>query len=219
MGAFAQILIDSDGVTVYAPAVPIDPTTVGRFTESYRPGDADECWEWTERRDSGGYGQFYAYGKTVRAHRFAWELQNGPIPQGLVVCHHCDNPPCVNPEHLFLGTHAENMADMAAKGRAHQGSKPLYGLDDTYLTPSDAARALGVHLTTLRRWGQQGLVEYKLTPGGHRRYSRAYLERFYDIPPEPEATGTVETDPSPQRPPVRATWSRPSIHNEPGTKP
>lgn len=75
------------------------------------------CWEWSEGRfASGGYGQFWD-GKPVRAHRFSWEFFNGPIPKGLCVLHSCDNPPCVNPLHLSVGTRAENNRDMRSKGR------------------------------------------------------------------------------------------------------
>ena len=79
------------------------------------------CLEWTGAASSpSGYG---VIGRGTRGqgwtstHRLAWELANGPIPPGLDVCHHCDNPPCCDVEHLFLGTRAENMADMMAKGR------------------------------------------------------------------------------------------------------
>lgn len=65
-----------------------------------------------------------------RSHRVAWELTNRPIPEGMLVCHRCDNPPCCRPDHLFLGTHDENMADKSAKGRARGREK---------LKPGDAA--------------------------------------------------------------------------------
>jgi hypothetical protein len=76
------------------------------------------CWEWTGGRyKSGGYGQFKASVGQVRAHRFSWELHNGPIPDGMWVLHRCDNPPCVRPEHLYLGTVRENVRDMIERGR------------------------------------------------------------------------------------------------------
>jgi hypothetical protein len=93
-----------------------------RFRKKFVERGPDECWVW-EGGLAGrkGYGVISYKGKNVRAHRLAWELANGPIPNGLFVCHHCDNPPCVNPNHLFLGTATDNAQDMCQKGRWANG--------------------------------------------------------------------------------------------------
>ena len=78
-----------------------------------------ECWVWRGRLDAGGYGYFNLSGKAIKAHRFSWEMSKGPIPAGILVLHRCDNRPCIRPEHLFLGTDADNVADMDQKGRRY----------------------------------------------------------------------------------------------------
>lgn len=79
------------------------------------------CWAWTRKVMYRGYGIFTIRGRRFFAHRIAWELTNGPIPEGMVVMHLCDNPPCVNPAHLSIGTHRENAADKITKGRQRPG--------------------------------------------------------------------------------------------------
>ena len=79
----------------------------------------DGCWIWTAAKHPHGYGKFVVNNTVYPAHRISWELHNGEIPEGQCVMHICDNTPCIRPDHLRIGTHAENMADRDAKGRGN----------------------------------------------------------------------------------------------------
>ncbi len=83
----------------------------------------NKCWEWTGLRHKQGYGKF----KGLGVHRIFYELYKGKIPDGMLVCHSCDNPPCCNPKHLFLGTHKDNMQDMIKKNRNNYIGNPAIG--------------------------------------------------------------------------------------------
>lgn len=97
---------------------PTTPETFWRKVEK-----TDSCWLWRGCVHYLGYGVTSVGGKQVRAHRLAWTYANGPIPDGLLVRHKCDVPLCVNPDHLLLGTYADNAADMVSRGRQAKGDR------------------------------------------------------------------------------------------------
>lgn len=119
-----------------------------------KSGHPDECWEWKAGRHGEGYGHF----RGAKAHRVAWALTNAqPVPSGMKVLHRCDNPPCVNPKHLFIGTDLDNSNDKITKGRLAKGAtmslamrtkaRPQYAkLTTGKVTAMKRMRSLGVPL-------------------------------------------------------------------------
>lgn len=101
----------------------IEDSVISRFSSKYEINSKTECWEWKEKRLTGiGYGRFYYKGKEYLAHRFSMILQ-GKDPTGYFVCHHCDNPKCVNPQHLYLGNAQTNTQDQKDRNRLATGEK------------------------------------------------------------------------------------------------
>src|SRR5690348_15008358 len=92
-----------------------------RFLSKLIQGPVNECWEWPGLRNQRGYGKFWDGFKMEYAHRMSYMIFIGPIPEGHDICHRCDNPPCANPHHLFVGDRRENMHDMKKKGRSAPG--------------------------------------------------------------------------------------------------
>lgn len=122
--------------------------SLDRFWSKVRK--TDDCWEWTGTRAISGYGVAWRDGTRPYAHRLSWEIHNGPIPAGMYVLHHCDNPPCIRPDHLFLGNQRDNMRDMADKGRARGVIERGPANPNSKLTAEDV-RAIRVGLATGQR--------------------------------------------------------------------
>lgn len=97
---------------------------VGRFWKHVDKLSQNECWNWNADCYKSGYGRFYVDGKPKRAHRWIYQYLKGQLPKTIYVCHSCDNPRCVNPAHLFIGTQSDNMLDCSKKRRLYSQRHP-----------------------------------------------------------------------------------------------
>ena len=131
------------------------------------------CWDFTGSRNRRGYGSIYSHDhrKHIRAHRASWYLSHGEVPPGVLVCHKCDNPSCVNPEHLFLGTRRDNVRDMLEKGRSFDRRAAMIGERRAAKLNWEKVREIrrlaenGCHVKTLAQ-------EYGVTPANIRAILR-----------------------------------------------
>lgn len=138
--------------------VQITPKIIDRFWPQVHKTSG--CWEWRGMRDSRNrYGLFFvANGMTrISAHRFSWLIAGRSIPQGLYVCHHCDNTICVNPDHLFVGTQKDNMQDCVQKGRMANRPAESYPHGERHYN----ARLTGAAVNAIRQRYAQGGVTYQ----------------------------------------------------------
>ena len=155
------------------------PSLRERFWGKVRVAQGEGCWEWTGwRLQRSGYGMMWP---GIRAHRLAYELMNGRIPSGMSVLHRCDNPPCVRPDHLFLGTQADNMRDMIRKGRRSRDCHAKVG------TPSKARRLSAAQVVSARKLYASGKTSLSriakslgITPGGAQGIIRGRI--YKDLP-------------------------------------
>ena len=172
-----------------------------RFFSRVHPEPNSGCWLWTGMWSRKGYGIFWLNKKGVSAHRTSWALHFGEIPDGLLVCHKCDNRACVNPDHLFLGTPLENTADMMRKGRENRFLKPTQKYPTAKLTKEAAAALFLDCVAGLRR--SDAAEKYGVSPNAvsqimmGRTWSAVLTqnigERYWSLvgklPPNWKATG------------------------------
>lgn len=136
-----------------------------RFNENVTRRGADDCWEWSGGQNDKGYGKFFIDGQTVGAHRWAYIFTRGPIPDGELIRHTCDNPPCCNPSHLLAGTHEQNMQDAVDRDRTTRGSR------------NGRARLTATQVREIRRRAAGGETQTALASefGVHRNTVRSAL--------------------------------------------
>lgn len=147
-----------------------------KFEKSYMPEPNTGCWLWTLSSNGDGYGIIFKKRKEkkVYAHRFSYQMYKGKIPDGMIVCHKCDTPSCVNPDHLFVGTDGDNVRDCVSKGR-HKFGRHLYRdmslckrghsmtKENTIFRKRDGSRECRICAATLKRIGRGSInIDFKI---------------------------------------------------------
>ena len=125
-----------------------------RFWEKVDRGDPDECWEWQAAAHEDGYGRFWHNNRADLSHRVVYELTHGEIPEDEQINHHCDNPPCVNPNHLYAGTQFENVRDIFERTNPDAGwltDQDVREIRERYISPKELAGEYGVSESYVRR--------------------------------------------------------------------
>lgn len=153
-GVFSQKPTNHTDLGQGCPACSRGGTAKERFMSKIIRNE-DGCWNWSgSYRGENGYGGFWLAGKTLFAHRYSYSVFNGEIPDGMSVLHKCDNPRCVNPDHLFIGTIADNVHDMHSKGRApcQKGSNnPMSKLNEEIVLDIASALSSGIRQVDVSR--------------------------------------------------------------------
>lgn len=135
-----------------------------------RVDKTESCWNWTGKRSRKGYGQIRFQGQRILVHRVSWELAYGPIPPGQYVLHRCDNPSCVRPDHLFLGSLADNNHDMDMKGRSRRIGSPGEKNSASKLTDEQVQMIRDTHKPRDRTYGTTALArQFNVTIGAIQR--------------------------------------------------
>jgi hypothetical protein len=131
-------------------------TAKERFWSKVKKDTEDKCWPWIGARSQRGkgYGEYFLGGKLCQAHRIAWGFAKGEIPEGMCILHKCDNRACVNPNHLFVGTHSDNIVDMVKKGRCYNRKvtdETVREIRKSNLSSTKAAQIYGVCPAHIRK--------------------------------------------------------------------
>lgn len=140
-----------------------------------RASRVGECWIWQGSLTTNGYGRLLVKGRWLGTHKIAFLLSHGSVPDGLEVCHTCDNRACIRPDHLFLGTHRENMQDMKTKGRSTYGTKHF----NAQLTEDDIRQIRALYVpwkVTCRQLGEMFGTSYKNISRIVRREAWAHVD-------------------------------------------